>query len=203
MTEYNACCRMVTPTCWSTTPARSRWSGCTPRSICRSSLRAPGSLASDSGRTPLVGLSPKVFQRVLRMQRFLAATERLDGLANAAAEAGYTRPASHDARGPIVGRPESDAPPSRAWAAARERLKPVPFAPETPGFNTVTVTEAEAAALPPTRIADLRIRNRRRPTADSSRRCARRGRRRRRGPPPRYAGRGADARGPSIGRAAR
>lgn len=47
-------------------------------------------MASDSGRTPLVGLSPKVFQRVLRMQRFLAATERLDGLANAAAEAGYS-----------------------------------------------------------------------------------------------------------------
>ncbi len=36
-----------------------------------------------------VGLAPKVFQRVLRMQRFLAASERLGGLANAAADAGY------------------------------------------------------------------------------------------------------------------
>jgi len=36
-----------------------------------------------------VGLAPKVFQRVLRMQRFVEAMERLGGLANAAAEAGY------------------------------------------------------------------------------------------------------------------
>jgi AraC-like DNA-binding protein len=36
-----------------------------------------------------VGLTPKVFQRVFRMQRFLASAERLSGLANAAADAGY------------------------------------------------------------------------------------------------------------------
>ena len=36
-----------------------------------------------------VGLGPKVFQRVLRLQRFLAAAERPGGLAVAAAEAGY------------------------------------------------------------------------------------------------------------------
>ena len=36
-----------------------------------------------------VGLGPKVFQRVLRLQRFLAAAERPGGLAMAAAEAGY------------------------------------------------------------------------------------------------------------------
>lgn len=37
-----------------------------------------------------IGIAPKAFQRVLRMQRFMAAAERLDGLANAAAEAGYS-----------------------------------------------------------------------------------------------------------------
>jgi AraC-like DNA-binding protein len=36
-----------------------------------------------------VGLAPKVFQRVLRMQRFVASAERLGGLAHAAADAGY------------------------------------------------------------------------------------------------------------------
>jgi AraC-like DNA-binding protein len=36
-----------------------------------------------------VGLAPKVFQRVLRMQRFVASAERLGGLADAAADAGY------------------------------------------------------------------------------------------------------------------
>jgi AraC-like DNA-binding protein len=36
-----------------------------------------------------VGLAPKTFQNVLRLQRFLAATERLGRLADAAAEAGY------------------------------------------------------------------------------------------------------------------
>ncbi len=36
-----------------------------------------------------VGLSPKAFQRVLRMQRFLSAVEQVGGLASAAADAGY------------------------------------------------------------------------------------------------------------------
>jgi AraC-like DNA-binding protein len=36
-----------------------------------------------------VGLAPKVFQRVLRMQRFLAAAERRASLADVATEAGY------------------------------------------------------------------------------------------------------------------
>lgn len=36
-----------------------------------------------------VGLTPKVLQRVLRMQRFLAAADQLGGLATAAADAGY------------------------------------------------------------------------------------------------------------------
>jgi len=36
-----------------------------------------------------VGLAPKVFQRVLRLQRFVAAAERRGGLAQAAADAGY------------------------------------------------------------------------------------------------------------------
>lgn len=36
-----------------------------------------------------VGLTPKVYQRVVRMQRFLALAERFGGLADAAADAGY------------------------------------------------------------------------------------------------------------------
>jgi AraC-like DNA-binding protein len=36
-----------------------------------------------------VGLTPKAFQRVLRMQRFLSAMEQVGELANAAAHAGY------------------------------------------------------------------------------------------------------------------
>ena len=36
-----------------------------------------------------VGLAPKTFQNVLRLQRFIAATDRLGRLADAAAEAGY------------------------------------------------------------------------------------------------------------------
>jgi AraC-like DNA-binding protein len=37
-----------------------------------------------------IGLGPKMYQRVLRLQRFLAAAERDAGLAQAAAEAGYS-----------------------------------------------------------------------------------------------------------------
>jgi len=36
-----------------------------------------------------VGLAPKTFQRVSRLQRFLRAAARIDGLANIAADAGY------------------------------------------------------------------------------------------------------------------
>lgn len=36
-----------------------------------------------------VGLPPKALQRVLRLQRFITAAERIDGLASAAAAAGY------------------------------------------------------------------------------------------------------------------